>query len=103
MAHDVTDRKAYEDQLLFLMRDINHRAKNMLSLVQAVARQTAAGEPGDLSSGLMSAYGRSQPIKTYSSETSGRESMSRRWRAHSLRILRILSGLGSLSTARSCV
>src|SRR5215468_2060032 len=29
------------------MREINHRAKNMLSLVQAVARQTAAGEPED--------------------------------------------------------
>src|SRR5215468_11797128 len=29
------------------MREINHRAKNMLSLVQAVARQTAAQEPGD--------------------------------------------------------
>src|SRR5215468_10904949 len=29
------------------MREINHRAKNMLSLVQAVARQTAAREPED--------------------------------------------------------
>jgi two-component sensor histidine kinase len=45
MAYDVTDRKAYEDQILFLMREINHRAKNMLSLVQAVARQTAARQP----------------------------------------------------------
>jgi PAS domain S-box-containing protein len=47
MAYDVTDRKAHEDQILFLMREINHRAKNMLSLVQAVARQTAAREPQD--------------------------------------------------------
>jgi two-component sensor histidine kinase len=47
VAYDVTDRKAYEDQILFLMREINHRAKNMLSLVQAVARQTAAREPED--------------------------------------------------------
>jgi PAS domain S-box-containing protein len=47
MAHDVTDRKAYEDQILFLMREVSHRAKNTLSLVQAVARQTAAGEPQD--------------------------------------------------------
>jgi two-component sensor histidine kinase len=29
------------------MREINHRAKNMLSLVQAIARQTAAPEPED--------------------------------------------------------
>jgi two-component sensor histidine kinase len=64
MAHDVTDRKAYEDQILFLMREINHRAKNMLSLVQAVARQTAQGSPKTLLGALMSASGRSQPIKT---------------------------------------
>jgi PAS domain S-box-containing protein len=47
VAQDVTDRKAYEDQILFLMHEVNHRAKNMLSLVQAVARQTAAMEPED--------------------------------------------------------
>jgi two-component sensor histidine kinase len=29
------------------MREVNHRAKNMLSLVQAIARQTAAREPED--------------------------------------------------------
>src|SRR6266403_2118359 len=46
-----------------------------------------------LSGALMSASGRSQPIKTYSSETSGRESMSRRWRAPSSRIWQILSAL----------
>src|SRR5260370_7727579 len=43
VAQDVTDRKAYEDQILFLMHEVNHRAKNMLSLVQAIARQTTAG------------------------------------------------------------
>jgi two-component sensor histidine kinase len=45
VAQDVTDRKAYEDQILFLMQEVNHRAKNMLSLVQAIARQTASREP----------------------------------------------------------
>jgi two-component sensor histidine kinase len=29
------------------MREVNHRAKNMLSLVQAIARQTAARDPED--------------------------------------------------------
>ena len=47
MAHDVTDRKVYEDQILFLMHEVSHRSKNMLSLVQAVARQIAAREPED--------------------------------------------------------
>jgi two-component sensor histidine kinase len=29
------------------MREINHRAKNMLSVVDAIAHQTAARSPGD--------------------------------------------------------
>jgi two-component sensor histidine kinase len=41
------DRKAHEEQVHLLMREINHRAKNMLSLVQAIARQTAARDPED--------------------------------------------------------
>jgi two-component sensor histidine kinase len=43
----VTERKAHEEQVHLLMREANHRAKNMLSLVQAIARQTAAREPED--------------------------------------------------------
>ncbi len=44
---DVTERKRYEEQIRLLMREVNHRAKNMLALVQAVARQTAAASPDD--------------------------------------------------------
>jgi PAS domain S-box-containing protein len=47
MAHDATEQKAHEEQIHLLMREVNHRAKNMLTLVQAVARQTAAREPED--------------------------------------------------------
>ncbi len=47
VAQDVTERKAHEEQVHLLMREANHRAKNMLSLVQAIARQTAAREPED--------------------------------------------------------
>src|SRR5215831_2228909 len=47
VAQDVTERKAHEEQVQLLMREINHRAKNMLSLVQAIARQTSAREPED--------------------------------------------------------
>jgi PAS domain S-box-containing protein len=44
---DITERKAHEEQIHLLMREVNHRAKNMLSLVQAIARQTAARDPDD--------------------------------------------------------
>jgi len=47
VAQDVTDQKAHEEQIHLLMSEISHRARNMLSLVQAIARQTLASEPED--------------------------------------------------------
>ena len=42
---DMTERKRREDQIDLLLREVNHRAKNMLALVQAIARQTVANDP----------------------------------------------------------
>jgi PAS domain S-box-containing protein len=42
---DLTERKRHENQINLLLREVNHRAKNMLALVQAMARQTAANDP----------------------------------------------------------
>jgi PAS domain S-box-containing protein len=47
VAQDVTERKLHEEQVYLLMSEVNHRANNMLSLVQAIAHQTAAREPAD--------------------------------------------------------
>ncbi len=44
---DITERKEREEKERLLMREINHRAKNMLSVVEAVAHQTAAKNPED--------------------------------------------------------
>jgi PAS domain S-box-containing protein len=44
---DVTERKRQENHINLLMREVNHRSKNMLSVVQAIARQTAAASPND--------------------------------------------------------
>lgn len=44
---DITERKNHEEKVLLLMREVNHRAKNMLGLVQAMARQTVATHPVD--------------------------------------------------------
>jgi two-component sensor histidine kinase len=38
---DITERKQREEQVHLLMRELNHRAKNMLSVVEAIAHQTA--------------------------------------------------------------
>jgi PAS domain S-box-containing protein len=44
---DITERKEREDKEHLLMREINHRAKNMLSVVDAIAHQTATRNPED--------------------------------------------------------
>jgi PAS domain S-box-containing protein len=44
---DITERKRHEDQIRLLMHEVNHRSKNMLTLVQAIARQTLAAKHED--------------------------------------------------------
>ena len=44
---DITDRKRHEEQIRLLLQEVNHRSKNMLAVVQAIARQTAATQPSD--------------------------------------------------------
>jgi PAS domain S-box-containing protein len=53
-AQDITERKRREEERKeraerehLLMREVNHRAKNMLSVVDAIAHQTAAKTPED--------------------------------------------------------
>jgi PAS domain S-box-containing protein len=44
---DITARKHVEEQVRLQMQDANHRVKNLLGLVQVIARQTTAGNPED--------------------------------------------------------
>jgi PAS domain S-box-containing protein len=44
---DITERKEREEREHLLMREINHRAKNMLSVVDVIAHRTAAKNPED--------------------------------------------------------
>jgi PAS domain S-box-containing protein len=44
---DITERKESEEREQLLMREINHRAKNMLSVVDSIAHQTATRNPED--------------------------------------------------------
>jgi PAS domain S-box-containing protein len=44
---DITERKEREEKERLLMEEINHRAKNMLSVVYAIAKQTATQNPED--------------------------------------------------------
>jgi PAS domain S-box-containing protein len=46
-AQDITERKQHEERERLLMREINHRAKNMLSVVAAIAHQTVGNSPED--------------------------------------------------------
>jgi two-component sensor histidine kinase len=47
IARDITERKAHEEHVRLLTSEVNHRAKNMLSVVSAIARQTATKNPED--------------------------------------------------------
>ncbi len=44
---DLTERERHESHINLLLREVNHRSKNMLSVVQAIARQTVADNPED--------------------------------------------------------
>jgi PAS domain S-box-containing protein len=44
-ALDITERKHADDHIRGLIKEVNHRSKNILSVVQAIARQTAATSP----------------------------------------------------------
>lgn len=41
VVHEVTERKRWEERQRLLLRELDHRAKNLLAVVQSVARQTA--------------------------------------------------------------
>jgi two-component sensor histidine kinase/CheY-like chemotaxis protein len=47
MAVDLTERKRAEARLLLLMREVDHRAKNALTVVQSVLHLTRADNPAD--------------------------------------------------------
>lgn len=44
LVRDITEHKQHEQQVLLLMQEVNHRSKNLLALVLAVARQTAGND-----------------------------------------------------------
>jgi PAS domain S-box-containing protein len=45
MNRDISERKARERHIEFLMRELAHRSKNLLAVVQAIAGQTARNSP----------------------------------------------------------
>ena len=45
ISRDISERKARERHIEFLMRELAHRSKNLLAVVQAIAGQTARGSP----------------------------------------------------------
>jgi PAS domain S-box-containing protein len=51
---DISERKRREEQVQVLMREVNHRAKNLLTVVQVIARHTAkSSRPEDFAERLI--------------------------------------------------
>jgi len=44
---DIAERERHAEQVNLLLSEVNHRAKNMLAVVQAIARQTVSANPDD--------------------------------------------------------
>ena len=44
IAHDISERKRAQEREQVLMQEINHRTKNLLSVIQSIVRQTALTE-----------------------------------------------------------
>jgi PAS domain S-box-containing protein len=42
---DITERKRNEERITLLLNEVDHRSKNILSVVQAIAKQTATSTP----------------------------------------------------------
>lgn len=58
IVRDIGDRKQYERQIAALSQEIAHRARNLLTVVQSIIRQTAAaGDPGTLLNRLLDRIG----------------------------------------------
>jgi two-component sensor histidine kinase len=47
LVRDITERKNREEKICLLLHEVNHRAKNMLSVVAAIAKKTATTRPGE--------------------------------------------------------
>jgi two-component sensor histidine kinase len=47
IARDISRRKQAEKRIQLLLHEVNHRTKNIISVVQAVAQRTAASSPDD--------------------------------------------------------
>lgn len=45
--YDLSERQRYEERIRLLMLEVNHRSKNLMTIAQAIARQTAASSPSD--------------------------------------------------------
>ena len=86
---DITERKRAQEQIQVLMREVNHRSKNMLALVQAVARQTLATSPEDFVERFGSASRRLPQARIFLSRTNGRASICMTLSARSSRISKI--------------
>ncbi len=43
--YDLSERQRYDEHIRYLMREVNHRSKNLLTVVLSMARQTARNSP----------------------------------------------------------
>jgi PAS domain S-box-containing protein len=61
---DITQRKRAEDKTRLLAREVNHRANNLLTIINAMMRQTRAGTAAELISAMQGRIGALSRVQT---------------------------------------
>mgnify|MGYP000376695165 CR=1 FL=1 len=59
---DITDQRRNQQQIEMLMEEVNHRAKNMISVIQALVSRTAGRDFGESLAARLRAVGRNQDL-----------------------------------------
>lgn len=59
---DITEQRRNQQQIEFLMAEVNHRAKNMISVVQALVSRTAGRDYGESLAARLQAVSRNQDL-----------------------------------------
>jgi PAS domain S-box-containing protein len=103
VTEDISARKRAEEQIRLVMREAKHRVKNLLGLVQVIARRTELAMLRVSSNASPIVSRRSPQIRICSIGTSGVPPNLTTWYTPNSRILQISSGRGSRCTVRSCI
>ena len=102
IVQDISERKLAEERVRLLMNEVNHRANNLLAVVQSIAQQTAGSGTRRPMSPTCATASRALPQASACwSKTNGAAPTCANWSARSLRCSPTSSAIASRSADRA--